>query len=177
MSNKSHIVALAAVFALAGGSVIVAAQQRPTRVSDPQADLFRRLDAGIVTFRASFDQAINRSRINNTRAEIDINRSVNDFKLAADRLGARAQNRRVVATDVEDVLRRAASIDDFMATNALDGVVERDWRNVRRDLDALATEYNVASNWSDAQRRRRLATRRAPGAPHWNIPARNQPGR
>ena len=65
MTRRSHIVALAAAFALAGVSVNVAAQQRPTRVSDQQiGDLLRRMDAGITVFRASFDQAINRNRIN-----------------------------------------------------------------------------------------------------------------
>lgn len=148
MSKRSYIVALAAVFALAGGSAIVAAQERPNRAGDRQADLFRRLDEGIVTFRASFDRAMNRSRMNGSRAETDINKAVNDFKLATDRLGDRAQQRRVVAADAEDVLRRAAAIDDFMATNALDATVERDWRNLRGDLDELAREYNVAWNWN-----------------------------
>jgi hypothetical protein len=51
MTKRSHIVALAAVFALTGVSVIVAAQQRPNRVSDQQvADLLSRLDTGIAAF-------------------------------------------------------------------------------------------------------------------------------
>ena len=148
MSKRSYIVALAAVFALAGGSAIVAAQQQPNRAGDRQADLFRRLDEGIVTFRASFDRAMNRSRMNGSRSETDINKAVNDFKLATDRLGDRAQQRRVVAADAEDVLRRATAINDFMATNALDTTVERDWRNLRGDLDELAREYDVAWNWN-----------------------------
>src|SRR5687767_14309538 len=113
MTKKSYIVALAAVVALAGGSAIVAAQQQSNRASDRQADLFRRLDEGIVTFRAGFDRAMNRSRTNGTRPETDINKAVNDFKLATDRLSARSQQRRVVAADAEEVLRRASSIDRF----------------------------------------------------------------
>ena len=152
MSKRSYIVALAAVFALAGGSAIVASQQRPNRVGDRQADLFRRLDEGIVAFRASFDRAINRSRTNRSRSETDITKAVNDFTLATDRLGERAQQRRVAAADAEDVLRRAAPIDNFMAANALDATVERDWRNLRGDLDELAREYDIAWNWSHARR-------------------------
>jgi cytochrome c556 len=132
--------------------VIVAAQQRPSRVSDEQVrDLLSRMDTGIAAFRASFDQAINRSPINGSRAEEDVNQSVNDFKQAADRLRDRVQNRRADATDVEDVLRRASAIDGFMTRNALDGAAERDWRSVRRDLDQLAGAYGVASNWTRAQ--------------------------
>jgi hypothetical protein len=140
------------VFALTGVSVIVAAQQRPSRVSDQQVrDLLSRMDTGIATFRASFDQAINRSPINGSRAEEDVNQSVNDFKQAADRLRDRVQNRRAGATDVEDVLRRASAIDGFMTRNALDGAAERDWQSLRRDLDQLAGAYGVASNWTRAQ--------------------------
>ena len=123
----------------------------PIASGDRQADLFRRLDEGIVAFRASFDRAINRSRTNGSRSETDINKAVNDFTLATDRLGERAQQRRVAAADAEDVLRRAAPIDNFMAANALDATVERDWRNLRGDLDELAREYDIAWNWSHAR--------------------------
>ena len=149
MTRRSHIVALAAVFALAGVSVIVAAQQRPTRVSDQQiGDLLRRMDAGVTAFRASFDQAINRSRINGSRAEEDIDQSVNDFKQASDRLRDRVQNRRAGVTDVEDVLRRATLIDSFMASNELEAAAEHDWQTLRGNLDELARAYGVVWNWT-----------------------------
>ena len=149
MTRRSHIVALAAAFALAGVSVDVAAQQRPTRVSDQQiGDLLRRMDAGVTAFRASFDQAINRNRINGSRPEDDINQSVNDFKQATDRLRDREQDRRAGATDVEDVLRRASVVDGFMATNALEATAEHDWQSLRGNLDELARAYGVAWNWT-----------------------------
>lgn len=152
MTTRSHIVALAAVFALTGVGVIVAAQQRPNRVSDQQVgDLLSRIDAGIAAFRANFDQAINRSRINGSRAEDDINQSVNDFKQAADRLRDRVQNRRAGTTDVEDVMRRASLIDGFMMRNALGAAVERDWQSLRGNLDELARAYGVTWNWNGPQ--------------------------
>jgi hypothetical protein len=147
MSSRNHIVALAAMFALASVSVMLA-QQRPSRVSDQQiGNLLKRMDAGIAAFRGSFEQAINRSRINDSRAEDDINQSVNDFKQATDRLRDRVQNRRAGAADVEEVLRRASSIDAFMTSNALDAPAERDWRSLRPDLDELARAYGVTWNW------------------------------
>jgi YMGG-like Gly-zipper len=152
MIRRSHIVALAAMFALTSVSVIVAAQQRPSRVSDQQVgDLLNRIDTGIATYRASFNQAINRSRINGTRAEDDINQSVNDFKQATDRLHDRVQNRRASATDVEDVLRRASLVDGFMTSHPLDAAVERDWQSLRGDLDELARAYAVTWNWTGSQ--------------------------
>jgi hypothetical protein len=152
MTGRSHIVALAAVVALTSVSVSLAAQQRPNRVSDQQVgDLLTRMDAGVAAFRASFDRAIDRSRINGSRAEDDINQSVNDFKQATDRLRDRVQNRRAGATDIEDVLRRASLIDGFMTSNALDAAVERDWQSLRRNLDELARAYGVTWNWAGSQ--------------------------
>jgi YMGG-like Gly-zipper len=152
MRRRSRIVALAAVLALTGVSAIVAAQQRPNRVSDQQVrDLLGRMDAGIAAFRASFDRAIDRSRINGSRAEDDINQSVKDFTQSTERLRDRVQNRRAGATDVEDVLRRASVIDGFMASNALDAAVERDWQSLRGDLDELARAYGVTWNWTGSR--------------------------
>ncbi|HYN08867.1 MAG TPA: YMGG-like glycine zipper-containing protein [Vicinamibacterales bacterium] len=150
--TRRHIVALAAVFAFTGVSVIVAAQQRPYRVGDQQVgELLSRMTTGIAGFRASFDQAIDRSRINGSRAEADINQSVSDFKQATDRLRDRVQNRRAGTTDVEDVMRRASVIDGFMMRNALGTGVERDWLSLRGYLDELARAYDLTWNWTGPQ--------------------------
>jgi hypothetical protein len=152
MARSSRTVALAALFLLTGVSVIVAAQERPNRVSDQQVrDLSSRIETGVSAFRASFDQAINRNPINGSRAEDDINRSVNDFKQATDRWRDRLQNRRAGASDVEEVLRRASVIDGFMTGNALDAAAERDWQSLRGELDALARAYGVPWQWTDSQ--------------------------
>jgi len=151
MSRRSHIVALATMVALASVSVTLA-QQRPSRVTDQQmGDLLSRMETSVAAFRGSFEQAINRSPINGSRAEDDINQSVNDFKQATDRLRDRVQNRRASATDVEEVLKRASSIDGFITSNALDVPAERDWRSLRADLDALARAYGVTWNWTGSQ--------------------------
>jgi hypothetical protein len=149
--KRSHIVALAAMFALASVSVTLA-QQRPSRINDQQIEeLLIRLDASVAAFRGSFDQAINRSRINGSRADDAINQSVTDFKQVTDRLRDRMQSRRAGGADVEDVLRRASTIDGFMTNNTLDAPAERDWRNLRADLDALARAYGVTWNWTGSQ--------------------------
>jgi len=149
MTKRSHIVALAAMFALTGVSVIVAAQQRPNRVSDQQVtDVLGRMDSGIAAFRSSFDQAIDRDRINGSRAEDDINHTVNDFKQATDRLRDRVHNRRADVTDLEDVIRRASMIDAFMTNNALGATVDHDWQGLRGNLDELGRAYGVKTNWS-----------------------------
>ena len=152
MTTTHRLAALATALALTTVSVLVAAQQRPARLSDQQTqDLLERIDARISAFRTSFDRAIDRNPINGTRAEADINQSVSHFKEAADRLRDRVNDRRAAAADVEDVLRRASVIDNFMASHALDAAAERDWLILRGDLDQVARAYGVDWPWTGAQ--------------------------
>ena len=149
MKSTSRIAVLAAALALIFASVLVLARQQPSRVSDQQAqDLVSRIDVRISTFRTSFDKAIDRNPIDATRAEADINESVKDFKEAADRLHDRVNDRRAAPADVEDVLRRASTIDSFMTTYALDAAAERDWLSLRNDLDEVARAYGIPWQWT-----------------------------
>jgi hypothetical protein len=45
------------------------------------------------------------------------------------------------------VLKPAAVIETFVMGNQLDASVERDWQDLRRDLDELARAYGVAWDW------------------------------
>ncbi len=153
MTKRRHIVALATVFALTGVSVIVAAHQRPDRVSDQQiTDLLSRMDTGIAAFRSDFDQAIDRNRIKGSRAADDINHTVKDFKQANDRLRDRVQSLRADVTDVEDVMRRGSMIDAFMTSNALGAAVDHDWQTLRGNLDELGRAYGFTTNWSGSRK-------------------------
>jgi hypothetical protein len=152
MSKQSHIVALAAVFALTSVSMITAAQRWSDRVSDQQVrDLLGHIDTRNKSFGASFDRAVDRSQMNGSRAETEINQSVKDFKQATSRLRARVDDRLANETDIEGVLRPASSIDRFMTANPLDASAQRDWQNLRRDLDELARLYRVTWYWSSSQ--------------------------
>jgi hypothetical protein len=152
MSRMSHIVALAAVFALTSVSVIAAAQRWSNRVSDQQVrDLLGHIDTRTKSFSASVDRAADRREINGSRAEAAIKRSGKDFKQTTDRLRDRMSDRGATNTDLEDVLRQASVIDHFMTANPLDASAQRDWQNLRRDLDELAHMYGVTWYWSSSQ--------------------------
>jgi len=149
MRRLGPIVALAAVFALASASMAVAVQHRPTRSSDQQVkNLLSRIDKGTDIFRSSFNRAIDRNPINGSRAEDQINQSVKDFEQATDRLRDRVNDQRSGPADVEEVLSRASLIDNFMMRNQLDAPAERDWQDLRRDLDELARAYGATGNWT-----------------------------
>lgn len=146
MTKLVPIVALAAVLALASGNLAFAAQQ-PSRSSDEQVKaLLNRLDKRTDTFRSSFNRAIDRNPINGSRAEDQINQSVEDFKQSLDRLRDRVNDRRSGTVDVEEVLSRASIIDTFMMQNQLDASAEDDWQGLRQDLNQLAHVYGVTWN-------------------------------
>jgi hypothetical protein len=151
MTRMSHIVALGAALALASVAVITAAQRWSNLTDQEVLDLLGHIDTRTKSFSASFDRAVNRSEINGSRAEAAINQSVKDFTQATDHLRDRVRDRRANNTDVEDVLRHASALDRFMTANPLDASAQRDWQNLRRDLDGLARTYDVTWYWSSSQ--------------------------
>ncbi len=126
------------------------AQQRPYRLGDPQVEqVIRRVETGADRFRTSLNAALDRSRLDGTRREDNINEFVRNFENATDRLRERFNNRSSVAADVEAVLSSAASIDGFMSRNRLTSGAQGDWTLLKTDLNSLASAYNVAWNWND----------------------------
>ncbi|HEV2761369.1 MAG TPA: YMGG-like glycine zipper-containing protein, partial [Pyrinomonadaceae bacterium] len=116
--------------------------------NDRQIDnIIRRIENRTDLFRRSMDNALDRSRYDGTRAENDINRFVSEFEQATDTLRSRFDGRTSVASDVENVLNRAAAIDDFMTRNRLNTRAQNDWNALRTDLDALAQAYGVTWAW------------------------------
>jgi hypothetical protein len=120
------------------------------RLSDRQVgQLLTRTKEDADTFRQSLEKALDRSRIDDSRDEDDINQLVRDFAETTDHLEDRFDRRQVVTDDIEDVLGRGVSIDRFMQRHQLADPAENAWLAVRRDLDELARAYNVVWNWTD----------------------------
>ena len=118
------------------------------RISDRQLDaIIRRVENGADRFRADMGNALDRSRYDGTRAEDNINQFMRDFENATDTLRSRFNSRNSVAGDVENVLRQATYIDDFMTRNTLSARAENDWTTLKGDLNQLASAYSVAWNW------------------------------
>jgi len=118
------------------------------RINDRQLDaIIRRVENGADRFRASMGNALDRSRYDGTRAEDNINQFMRDFETATDQLRSRFNSRNSAASDVENVLRQATYIDDFMNRQTLSMRAENDWTTLRGDLNQLASAYSVAWNW------------------------------
>ncbi|MEP7149220.1 MAG: hypothetical protein ABI857_10080 [Acidobacteriota bacterium] len=66
------------------------------------------------------------------------------------RLRRSIDTRQSSSVDATDVLTRATYIDQFMNRNRLNAQSEAQWRNLKADLDTLATYYKVDWNWNQS---------------------------
>ena len=138
-----NILMLVAVF-----SVAVRAQDTPYRLNDKQVKkLMAQLKKDTGKFRKSLDSSLDRSRLNGTHREDDINRMLKNYEDTTERLYSRFKDNKSVGADVEAVLDGAAEIDQFMTRRLANERAERDWASVRQDLRQLAEAYNVSWRW------------------------------
>src|SRR5215218_3341463 len=138
-----------AVAMLSLGLASAAQAQRPSRMNDRQVEnALRRVETDADRFRSSFSAALDRSRWNGTSTEDQLNTYVQNFETATDQMRSRFDARNAAASDVENVLRQAAFLNDFMMRNRLDMQAMNDWTTLRADLDALARVYNVTWDWT-----------------------------
>ena len=123
---------------------------QPYRLSDKEVGrMIKQIENQTNTFRKSLDSALDRSRLNSTNREDDINAFVKDFYKETKQLHDNFDSRRSTANDVRTVLDRASQIDQFMRRNRLrnDRDAQRDWARLRVLLEELAGVYNVSWRW------------------------------
>src|SRR5919199_6810214 len=116
--RMQYLLMTALVLALSG-LAITASAQRPYRNDRAVRQILNRIDNRTNQFRDSLDAALDRSRIDGTRREDNINQFVTDFDNAVESLRSRFNSRTETTTDVEAVLNIATRIDRFMQRNRL----------------------------------------------------------
>jgi hypothetical protein len=96
-------------------------------------------------FKEALDKALDNSKLNNTKAEDEINQYVREFRDATNNLQDHYNEDRA-KDDAKEVLTRANRIDGFMRKHkdAIPSDVQSMWEPVRTDLDRLAKFYNVS---------------------------------
>ncbi|HEY6660755.1 MAG TPA: hypothetical protein VI031_06425 [Pyrinomonadaceae bacterium] len=109
--------------------------------------IIRQLESDTDRFKSSLDSALDRSTINGTRAEDEINEYVKQFEQATDRLRDRSDDRDFAPAAARAVLTRGRSINGFMRANRLGGRAESDWARVRNDLNKLSNSYYIGWRW------------------------------
>ena len=150
MRMKSSLIALVFVVTCLGFASVTHAQVvgQPYRLSDKEVErILHRVENQANTFRRSLDAALDRSRLDGTNREDDINAFVKNFDEQTKRLHDRFDDHKSVAADVEAVLNSAASIDQFMRRQPLSERAQNDWSTLRVSLDELAQAYSVSWRW------------------------------
>ncbi|MFN2408181.1 MAG: hypothetical protein ABR594_19220 [Pyrinomonadaceae bacterium] len=143
---------LALLFVTACLAVAAPAQAQvvgqPYRLNDKEVErILRRVENQTNNFRKSLDASLDRSRLNGTNREDDINAFMKNFEEQTKRLHDRFDDNKSVAADVEAVLNSAAAIDQFVHRQRLNERAQNDWSTLRASLDDLAQAYNVAWRW------------------------------
>lgn len=150
MRIKSSLIALVFAITCLGAAAPVHAQVvgQPYRISDKEVErILNRIENQANNFRRSLDAALDRSRLDDTNREDDINAFIKNFNEQTKRLEDRFDDRKSVAADVEAVLNSAASIDQFMRRQRLSERAQNDWSTLRGSLDDLAQAYSVTWRW------------------------------
>ncbi len=120
----------------------------PYRLSDKEIErILHRIEEQSGKFRGSLDSALDRSRLNDTNREDDVNAFIKEFDQEVKRLHDRFDDRKSVAADVQAVLDRAARIDGFMRRRGLSERAQNEWSALRANLDQLAEAYSVSWRW------------------------------
>ena len=120
--------------------------QRPWYRGDVR-QIIRNLETDTDTFKSSLDHALDRSPLDGTKAEDEINEYVKQFEHATDKLKDRAEDNRYAPNLAREVLIRVRSINTFMRKHQLGGDAGNDWARVRQDLTLLAAGYKINWRW------------------------------
>ena len=121
----------------------------PYRLSDKEVEkILRRIEQQSDRFRSALDSSLDKSRLNGSREEDNINRFVKEFYEETKKLRDHFDHHKSTSADVQSVLERAASIDSFLRRNPLrKNDAAREWSRLRANLDELAQVYNVGWQW------------------------------
>jgi hypothetical protein len=104
---------LTALVASAGAQVT----GQPYRISDREVvRLLDRIKSKTNTFRGSLKKALNKSRLDRTQREENINDYVKAFEEETKRLDTHFDHHKSTVADVDSVLQRASRINTFMTS-------------------------------------------------------------
>ncbi|MGB9181345.1 MAG: hypothetical protein WCB68_19085 [Pyrinomonadaceae bacterium] len=155
MKNTKRIITLVVVLTLASFGLVpvaLAQSQRPYRYNDSyMRGLIQRIETRTDRFSNLLPNALDRSRLNGTEREDNVNQLVTDFEHATDQLKTNFNRGMSTQMDAQMVLQRGALINTFMRNRQLDYRTERAWMQVKTELDRLAMAYSVARNWDTMQ--------------------------
>ncbi len=111
------------------------------------AATIRRAENASDVFQRRMDERLDRSRLDGTRREDNINEQVRELENALDRLRSRFDRTDTwmeTRTEVQDVLTEARDVNRIMENPRFRRGLDREWAELRRDLNSLASLYRLA---------------------------------
>ena len=109
MKRKAFFSSIVCGLMLASLSIVARSQDAPYRLNDKQVQrVMKQLKKDSERFRKSLDSSLDKSRLNGTNREDDINRFVHDYEKATERLYDHFKDNKSAGGDVEAVLDGAA---------------------------------------------------------------------
>ena len=108
--------------------------------------IIKRVEDRSDKFQKEFDRALDRSRLNNTRREDQLNDYAEDLEKATDELRREFDRRDTWAENKDEVrecLEIATKLDRVMRARRLGPKVESTWAALRTELNTLAGVYNL----------------------------------
>ena len=120
----------------------------PYRISDKDVEkVLKHIEEQSDRFRSSLDSGLDRSRLDGTREEDNINAFVKDYYQSTKNLRDHFDDHKSTSADVQSLLNRASRIDSFMRRIRTGGNAQNDWNKLKSGLDELARIYNVTWRW------------------------------
>jgi hypothetical protein len=126
-------------------SVSAHAQRRVSSGTNQSVrQLILRIENRANLFRNSVQAWSNRNYSQANNGNQDINLLVRDFNDNVRLLRERFDQRQMTSADVQELLNRAARVDNFVRRQALDVRSRNHWSTIRADLNQLGRNYNVS---------------------------------
>lgn len=140
---RRTFVAFLALVVLSAGASVTQAQRQPYRGTFRSVrQLILRIENRTDILRNSLN-AQNQSRVYGTSGE-NLGNLAQDLATAVDQLRVRFDQRQSTASDAQEVLSRAALIENVISrSNTRNSLALRNWTILRADLNQLASVYNL----------------------------------
>ena len=143
------VLLLTAFAFVAFNSQEASAQRRGRANRNAKADvdrLIRNVEERVDRFVAQFNDTLDRSRLDGTKREDNLNQRARDLESATDELRREFDRNDSWAENKDEVrkcLNIASDIDATMRARRFSAATETNWVNVRNELNALAKVYGL----------------------------------
>ena len=140
---------LITIVATMGALDTAKAQNRVRTYSQSEVErLIRDVEQSSKDFQRDFDSWLDRSPLNGQQREDRYNRQVKDLTNAISNLRSNFNRRNdwwLARSDMQRVLNAATAVNSVISNREVRGGLNRQWFSLRRNIDRLATAFNLPS--------------------------------